>query len=566
MKFSVITIIVLAIAVLVSSAHSGEFEVRQFRFEKQAPSLTDAQRAEIFRRVNELRQELLSEGKLDPVSPQAVLFDWPLRPAAHLTDPGYHGISAFVDHNPAYPNQLTDYNCGDRSYDLDIGYNHAGTDFFLWPHYWNKMDNDDVEIVAAAAGTIVIRQDGHYDRNCGIGAGEWNGVIMMHDDLSFAAYVHMKSGSVTPKTMYQRVEKGEYLGVVGSSGSSTGPHLHLEVWDTDDNLIDPWSGPCNTLNPTSWWADQRPYYDSAINEISTHSEPIGWGAECPDPDTLHASNAFNPGADIFFYAFGRDAVLGDVFGMSVFRPDNSLFFSDTYTFDLAPHWNAIAFGWGEVIPASGPTGRWRYEFYYKGQTYQHFFDVEQPTAVAFARTIAIPRGDAIEVQWEVEADEPIDGFEIHRGQGGVPGEVAVTAGRLLDSQIRSFLDTDVQRGKTYYYSVSAVKPDGTRIRSRSVASSLPAGTTMLSPNVPNPFNPSTTIEYTLAEAGQVRLAVFDARGALVAVLVEGPRDAGRHTGWWDGLDAGGKPAASGVYFFRLDAGKRTLTRKSVLLK
>jgi len=565
-KISILLMVLVAAFAADSPARSGDLEVRQFRFEKREPSLTDAQRAEIFREVREFRRTLRSARRADPVAPPVVLFEWPLRPAVHLTDPGYHGISGFVDHNPAYPDQLTDYNCGTRSYDLDIGYNHAGTDFFLWPHYWNKMDNDDVEIVAAAAGTIVTRRDGYYDRNCGFGSGDWNGVIIMHDDQSFAAYVHMKSGSVTPKITNQRVAAGEYLGIVGSSGSSTGPHLHLEVWDVDDNLIDPWSGPCNTLNPTSWWADQRPYYDPAINKISTHSAPIGWAAECPDPDTLHASNGFNPGADIFFYAFGRDAVLGDEFGMAVFRPDNSLFFSDTYTFDLAPHWPAIAFGWGEVIPATGPTGRWRYEFYYKGVTYQHFFDVAHPTAVAFEHTSAAARGDAIEVHWEVVADEPIAGFEIYRGEQNSPGEISVTAGRLLDSDARSFLDSGARPGVTYHYSVGAVKSDGSSVRSRNVTASLPAVATTLSPNFPNPFNPATTIEYTLAEPSPVRVAVFDTRGALVAVLVDGPREQGSHTARWDGRADNGTPAASGVYFFRLEVGKQTLTRKSVLLK
>ena len=125
MKISFVASIVLVIVAVASPAYSGEVQVRQFRFEKRAPSLTDAERAEIVRQANEFRRVLLAEGKLDPALPQAVLFDWPLRPAAHLTDPGYHGISGFVDHNPAYPNQLTDYNCGTRTYDLDIGYNHA---------------------------------------------------------------------------------------------------------------------------------------------------------------------------------------------------------------------------------------------------------------------------------------------------------------------------------------------------------------------------------------------------------------------------------------------------------
>jgi hypothetical protein len=541
-------------------------EVRQFRFETREPSLTDAQRAEILQDARDFRRLYPPVGKAGSGARQAVLFGWPLRPAAHLNDPGYHGISAFVDHNPSYPNQLTDYNCGERTYDLDEGYNHAGTDFFIWPHSWNKMDNDDVEIAAAAAGTIIQRRDGHYDRNCGLNSESWNGVVVMHDDGSIAAYVHMKMGSVTAKNIHQRVEAGEYLGVVGSSGSSTGPHLHFEVWDADDNLIDPWSGPCNNLNDSSWWEDQRPYYDSAINQISTHSAPIGWGAVCPAPDTLHPADVFNPGDAIYFYAFGRDAVMGDEFSMAVFDSDNSLFFSDTYTFTEATHWPAIGFGWVQTLPVSAPTGTWRYEFYYKDQTYQQFFDVEHATAVAFTQTNAALRGNGVEVVWEVIVDEPITGFEVFRRVQGTTVDVGLTSGGLTDPATRRFLDTTVEPGTTCRYSVGAFRPDGSYVRSRRFTISVPAGKTELLPNIPNPFNPSTSIEYRLAEPMPVRIAVFDARGALVAVLVEGPAAAGRHAARWNGLAADGTPAASGVYFVRLEAGKRILTRKAVLLK
>jgi hypothetical protein len=85
-------------------------------------------------------------------------------------------------------------------------------------------------------------------------------------------------------------------------------------------------------------------------------------------------------------------------------------------------------------------------------------------------------------------------------------------------------------------------------------------------NHPNPFNPSTTIRYELAAADNVRLRVFDATGRLVRTLVDAREGAGAHDVTFDGRDDAGRPMASGVYFYRLDAGSTTQTRKMVLLK
>ena len=89
----------------------------------------------------------------------------------------------------------------------------------------------------------------------------------------------------------------------------------------------------------------------------------------------------------------------------------------------------------------------------------------------------------------------------------------------------------------------------------------------LHPNVPNPFNPTTTIAFDLARAGYVRLEVFDVGGRSVRVLVDEVRPAGRnHRVVWDGLDAAGARASSGVYFYRLVAGDLTATRKMIVVK
>ncbi len=86
-------------------------------------------------------------------------------------------------------------------------------------------------------------------------------------------------------------------------------------------------------------------------------------------------------------------------------------------------------------------------------------------------------------------------------------------------------------------------------------------------NRPNPFNPMTTIRYELPTAETVRLAIYDTSGRLVRVLVDGARqEAGVHTASWDGRDALGKDLASGVYYYRVNAGSFSATRSAVLMR
>jgi hypothetical protein len=85
-------------------------------------------------------------------------------------------------------------------------------------------------------------------------------------------------------------------------------------------------------------------------------------------------------------------------------------------------------------------------------------------------------------------------------------------------------------------------------------------------NRPNPFNPSTLIRFELAEASRARLYVYDVHGRTVARLVDRELPAGRHLVPWPGRDGGRPTVASGVYFYRLEAGSFTSTRRMVLLR
>jgi hypothetical protein len=88
----------------------------------------------------------------------------------------------------------------------------------------------------------------------------------------------------------------------------------------------------------------------------------------------------------------------------------------------------------------------------------------------------------------------------------------------------------------------------------------------LGDNYPNPFNPSTTIDYTLSRQARVELAVYDILGRKVTTLVDAVQPAGRFSATWDGLTADGRPAATGVYFYRLKIDTYSQTKKMLLVK
>jgi len=88
----------------------------------------------------------------------------------------------------------------------------------------------------------------------------------------------------------------------------------------------------------------------------------------------------------------------------------------------------------------------------------------------------------------------------------------------------------------------------------------------LAQNSPNPFNPYTTIRFSLESASLTRLMIYDVQGRIVRRLVDGVRRAGSHAIVWDGRDGTGNAVPSGIYLYRLESGPQSQTRKMILLQ
>lgn len=161
-------------------------------------------------------------------------------------DVQYGYPTAYKDHGGV------DWACGDVRYD-----GHQGTDIGVGG--WAGMDAGRT-IVAAATGVVIETLDGEADRcdtgDCGTN-GYGNHVVLQHADGKTTMYGHMKTDTVAV-TVGQVVRCGDALGEVGSSGHSTGPHVHFGVWDPEvPGYVDPFWGDCS--GAPSYWVDQGDY-------------------------------------------------------------------------------------------------------------------------------------------------------------------------------------------------------------------------------------------------------------------------------------------------------------------
>ncbi len=308
-------------------------------------------------------------------------FAFPLKYSDDVTDPGDFVFSNFVDHDSIYSTysniNVLDYNCGNRSYDFELG-NHQGTDIFAWPFFWKRMAHDEVEVVAAAEGMIIDKTDGNFDRNCEfcLSCG-WNAVYLQHPDGTVTWYGHLKAYSLTEKNTGEIVQKGEYLGVVGSSGISTGPHLHFQVWETNNYLhvIDPFKGDCNPKNDLVSWDQQHPYFSPSVSYVTVgHVSPKAF--ECAIQQTPNIAYDFEAGNEIVYTAYFRDAIPGEKTSYTIYDPIGEVFeeWSRSFTGSFLVNWRTHK----RILPKGMKQGEYSFEARYGDQLKKTTFFVTNP--------------------------------------------------------------------------------------------------------------------------------------------------------------------------------------------
>ncbi len=169
------------------------------------------------------------------------------------------------------------------------------------------------------------------------------------------------------------------------------------------------------------------------------------------------------------------------------------------------------------------------------------------------------------LQWEVLGGLLLEGFNIYRSSDENSGFQRLNEALIPRESADEYIDRDVEPGETYWYRLGAVCIDGEWF-SQTTSVSIPSMPLALFQNRPNPFNPSTAISFCLPKTEKATLSIYDVQGGLVRTLVDDMVGEGHQERIWDGKDVGGNPVGSGVYFYRLTAGDKTLTKKMVLLK
>ena len=243
-----------------------------------------------------------------------------------------------------------------------------GTDVDVPNLRW--MDNG-FPVLSMGAGYVVDVQDGHEDRNTSC-SGDPNSVVIRHDNGFVTIYTHMKKNSLRVRRG-DRVSTGTVLGVVGSSGCSTHPHVHTEVRDCTGDVVDPFAEAMFTSPPA--YATPLRFMD--VHVLDQEIDTLELLADPPEDADVLFGNALS--------GFGLTASgggPGDRMTVEIWRPDGVLFdeLSVTLTRELQRHhwwWNRRLGDW---------RGTWNMVVRFNGTEVanREFFVAAQVVALAVA--------------------------------------------------------------------------------------------------------------------------------------------------------------------------------------
>ena len=173
---------------------------------------------------------------------------------------------------------------------------------------------------------------------------------------------------------------------------------------------------------------------------------------------------------------------------------------------------------------------------------------------------------AVELNWNTATEINNYGYEVQKSRVQNSGWIKIGfvngSGNSSKSKDYSFTESNLQLGK-YYYRLKQIDNDGGFAYSNTIEVDVTSEITefALQQNYPNPWNPTTTINYSLAKEGNVKLSVYNTLGSKVAIIVNEYKPAGNYS-----IQFNGSNLASGIYLYRLESGNYSTAKKFILMK
>ena len=224
-----------------------------------------------------------------------------------------------------------------------------------------RLMDKDFPVLASADGIVSETYASSFDRNLGgtienCSKEKANFVKLKHANGYTTLYAHLKKDSI-PVVVGQQVKAGQVLGVVGSSGCSTGPHIHLETFDCNGVLRDPMkermflNPPIYTLLAPTTIMDTF-IHQPSFTDVKQLQDPE------PEPKTVQAGTNFSVGFAL------ANVKVGDKLHIDIYEPNGTLqkfnFDAESKNFFAMSHW------WMDLN--LGRFGAWRFDFQVNGKT------------------------------------------------------------------------------------------------------------------------------------------------------------------------------------------------------
>lgn len=196
---------------------------------------------------------------------------------------------------------------------------------------------------------------------------------------------------------------------------------------------------------------------------------------------------------------------------------------------------------------------------------------ENPVPVELSYFSASVNGTSVILMWSTETEVTNYGFEIERTSVSTTGaweKIGFVQGHGNSNSPKEYSFTDSPHGGTkFQYRLKQIDTNNKYRYSTTINVELGNPSQFeVKQNFPNPFNPSTIIEYLIPNAGNVDVNIYDISGQLVKILENNFQNAGSYKVSWDSKNNDGQNVASGIYLFQVKYNQTVLTKKIMFIK